>query len=246
MAINAQSVVRRVVDGLQDSTSVRWTLRELVRYLNDGQREIIMYRPDAMVTNASLALTANQAKQNLPVTGAVGTKLIDIVRNTGGSKRAIRMINREILDAQFPNWQGTANTGTEILHFMYDARDPKTFYVYPPAGTGSSVEAVYAALPSEIAAPIDGAVLPADSATDTTSPTMVLGTISVPDIYANVLADYILYRAYNKDSEYAGNSARAQAYYASFANALGIEIKATIAVAPATKGSPLTTKQPVV
>jgi len=242
MAIFAQSVIRRVIDGLQDTTSVRWTLRELVRYLNDGQREITIYRPDSMVTNATLALAAGKAKQALPTTGAIGTKLIDIVCNSTGNKRAIRLISREILDAQFPNWQGTPNTGIEILHYMYDPRDPKTFYVYPQAAAGSSVEIVYAALPTDIAAPADGAVLPADSASDTTAPAIILGSISVPDIYTNTLQDYILYRAYNKDSEYAGNSTRAQAYYASFANALGIEIKATIAVAPATKGSPTIAK----
>ena len=46
------------------------------------------------------------------------------------------------------------------------------------------------------------------------------------------MQDYVLYRAYTKDSEYAGNAARAQAHYAAFANALGVEIKATVAVAP--------------
>ena len=238
MPITAQSVIRRVVDGLQDITSVRWPLRELVRYLNDGQREIVIYRPDSMVTSATLALAANAARQVIPTTGAAGTKLIDIVRNTNGSKRAIRLINREILDAQFPNWQGSANASGEILHFMYDPRDPKTFYVYPPSGASSSVELVYAALPVDIALPADGVALPADAAADIGNPAVVLGTISVPDIYANVLQDYILYRAYNKDSEYAGNIPRAQAYYASFANALGIEIKATVAVAPTVKSNP--------
>ena len=80
---------------------------------------------------------------------------------------------------------------------------------------------------------------PADGATYTA----VTGNISLPDIYGNVLQDYILYRAYTKDSEYAGNAQRAQAHYAAFANALGIEIKATVAVAPNPVGNP--NRQPV-
>jgi hypothetical protein len=52
------------------------------------------------------------------------------------------------------------------------------------------------------------------------------------------LQDYILYRAYTKDSDYAGNAARAQSAYAAFANALGIEIKATVMVAPQSAGNP--------
>ena len=216
MPISAQSVIRRCVETLQDPTSVRWPVNELVRYLNDGQREVVLYRPDAMVTSALRTLTVG-TRQTLPVGGS---KLIEVVRNTGGTRRAVRMVNREILDAQTPNWHNLTGT-TEVLHYMYDPRDPTVFYVYPPAASGSSVDIVYAAYPTDIVEPADGAQY-----------TAVGGNISLPDIYGNVLQDYILYRAYTKDSEYAGNAQRAQAHYAAFANALGMEIKATVAVAP--------------
>lgn len=215
MPIAAQSLIRRCVETLQDPTSVRWPISELVRYLNDGQREVVLYRPDSMVTSAPRPLTAG-TRQTLPN----GSKLIEVVRNTGGTKRAVRMVNREILDAQTPGWHNLTGS-TDILHYMYDPRDPTVFYVYPPAATGASVEIVYAAYPTDIAEPADGALY-----------TAVAGNISLPDIYGNVIQDYILYRAYSKDSEYAGNAQRAQAHYAAFANALGIEIKATVAVAP--------------
>jgi hypothetical protein len=223
MPIAAQSIVRRVVETLQDNTSVRWPVNELVRYLNDGQREIVLYRPDAMVTNAAISLVAG-SKQALP---ANGTKLIEIVRNTGGSRRSVRLVNREILDSQAPNWHNITGS-TEILHFMYDPRDPKIFYVYPPAAaSGASLDAVYAALPTDVAEPADGALY-----------TAVTGNISVPDIYGNVIQDYVLYRAYSKDSEYAGNAARAQAHYGAFANALGVEMKATVNFQPSPVANP--------
>ena len=223
MPITAQSIVRRCVETLQDTSSIRWPVAELVRYLNDGQREIIVHRPDAMVTNGSLALVAG-TRQSIPATG---TKLIDVVRNTSGNKKAVRLCAREILDAQSTGWHNLAGV-TEIVHFMFDPRDPKTFYVYPPAAaSGASLEIVYSALPTDVTEPAAG-----------TDYTAVTGNISVPDIYNNVLQDYILYRAYKKDSTYAGNDARASANYAAFANALGIEVKATVAVAPTSPGNP--------
>ena len=223
MPIAAQSIIRRVVETLQDTTSIRWPVAELVRYLNDGQREIIVHRPDAMVTNASQSLAAG-TKQSIPTNG---TKLIDVIRNTAGTKGAIRMCAREILDAQSPGWHNLTGV-TDIKHFMFDPRDAKTFYVYPPAAaSGASVELVYSALPTDVTEPAAGADY-----------TAVTGNISAPDIYGNVLQDYILYRAYSKDSQYAGNDARAQARYAVFANALGIEIKATVGVAPTLPGNP--------
>jgi len=217
MTIAAQSIIRRVVETMQDNTSVRWPVAELVRYLNDGQREVVLYRPDSMVTNATVALVAG-AKQAVPTNGS---KLIDVIRNTAGTKRSVRMTVRNILDTQSPNWYNLTGV-TEILHYMYDARDPKVFYVYPPAAsTGASVEIVYSAYPTDITEPADGALY-----------TAVTGNISLPDIYGNVLADYILYRAYTKDSEYAGNAQRAQAHYAAFQAALTTEMAGTTGVAP--------------
>ena len=223
MPISAQSIIRRCVETLQDNTSIRWPVSELVRYLNDAQREVILYRPDAAVTNASVPLVTG-SRQNLPVGG---TKLVEVVRNSAGTKRAVRMVNREILDAQLPGWHAQAGV-TEILHYMYDPREPRVFYVYPPAAaTGAAVDLSYASMPADIAEPSEGALY-----------TSVTGNLGVPDIYGNAVQDYVLYRAYTKDSEYAGNAARAQAHYGAFANALGVEVKATVAMAPNPTGNP--------
>jgi hypothetical protein len=42
----------------------------------------------------------------------------------------------------------------------------------------------------------------------------------------------VLFRAYSKDSEYAGNAQRAASYLAMVATSLGDEIKGTVAVQP--------------
>lgn len=218
MAITAASIVHRVVDILQDTTSVRWPIPELVRYLNDGQREVVLYRPDATIKDATIACAAG-AKQALPSDGA---KLIDVIRNSAaaGTSKAVRMVAREVLDAQIPNWYGLTGE-LDVVHFTYDPRDPKTFFVYPPALTTSRVDITYSAFPANVAEPADG-----------TTYSDVSGNMDLPDIYGNVVTDYILYRAYSKDSEYAGNAQRAQAHYGAFANALNIEVQGTTGVAP--------------
>ena len=217
MALTAQSLILRAVTTLQDTTSIRWPANELVRYLNDGQRELAMLRPDALSANATVSLTAG-AKQALP---SNASKLIDVIRNTSGNKRAVRMTTRTILDSQIPNWYNLTGV-TEVLHYTYDVRDPKVFYVYPPAAaSGASVDLVYSAYPTDITEPADGALY-----------TSVTGTISVPDIYGNTLVDYVLYRAYTKDSEFAGNAQRATAHYGAFSAALTAELNGTTGVAP--------------
>ncbi|KGH29228.1 DUF6682 family protein [Comamonas thiooxydans] len=223
MPIAAKDVIQRGVVTTQDTTSIRWPVGEWVRYLNDGQREIMLHRPDAFNKSAVIDCVAG-TKQALPADGA---KLIDVQRNsTAASKRAVRICSREILDAQMPNWHNIAGAA-EIVHFMYDPREPKAFWVYPPATVAAKLEINYSATPTDIAEPEAGSDY-----------TAVAGNLSVADIYANSLLDYMLYRVYLKDADYAGNGARAQAHYAAFATALGIDLKATLSAAPVSVGNP--------
>ena len=217
MAFTAQNVLKRVVITLQDANAVRWPTAELVRYLNDGQRDIALVRPDATSTTATLALVAG-ARQTLPSTGA---KLLEIIRNTSGTQRAIRLTSRVILDAQSPDWYSKTGV-TDIRHYTYDPREPRIFYVYPPAASsGASVELIYSAYPTDITEP-GGSALYTD----------VTGNISVADIYVNALVNYILYRAYSKDSENAMNAQLAASFYQLYQNLLNTELSGTAGVAP--------------
>jgi hypothetical protein len=55
----------------------------------------------------------------------------------------------------------------------------------------------------------------------------------VDDVYATTLINYILYRAYSKDAEYAANGALATAYYGQFMALLGAKVAAEQVTAPA-------------
>ena len=217
MAISAKDIIRRVVETLQDPTSIRWPVPELVRYLNDGQREIKLHRPDTVRQTGDIALVAG-SRQTLP---ANADKLIEIWHNKA-SRRAVQMVDRRILDDQTPGWHALPGSA-DILHYTYDPRVPTEFFVYPPAVGGNSLVGAFSVNPTDIVEPADGSQY-----------TAVTGTVAVIDALANCLQDYILARSFMKDSEYAGNSARAQAHYTMFANALGIEVKGTIGVAPTT------------
>lgn len=220
MTISAQSIIRRVVGTLQDPTSIRWPISELARYFNDGQREILLHRPDAKSTTIAHTCVAGTRQ----TVSADYAKVLEVSRNTNGA--AVRMVTREILDAQIPGWHTLSGSAT-IKHFMFDSREPRVFHVYPPATTSASLDVMVADYPTDISEPADGGTY-----------SDISGNMDLPDIYSNVLHDYICYRCYAKDAEYAGNEQRAGAFYTAFANSLGIELKGTIALAPTTRGNP--------
>lgn len=226
MPISAQSVIRRATDVLQDPTSIRWPVDELVRWLNDAQRAIVKVRPDALniTTTMALALGSRQDLDNA-VLSPPPAKLIEITRNLAAtsSKRAITKVDRHIMDRQLPGWHAMAPT-VNIDHYMFDPRDPKTFYVYPPAAATAQLEVMYSAYPTDIAEPAPGGTFAS-----------VTGNLALADIYADDVLNLVLSRCYNKDAEYTANAVLADKYMAMATASLGAEIAATLAVQPQAK-----------
>lgn len=217
MAISAQSILREVARDLNDETSTRWTTRDLVAYFNAGQRDILTYRPDARNVAADLSLVAG-AKQTLP-TG--GEKLIDVLHNnTASSKRAVTKVDRKLMDSQSKGWRG-APASLEVWHFMYDEREPKSFDVFPPAAVGAVLAIEYAAIPTDIPTPAEF-----------TTTDAITGNLSLSDLFANAIRNYVMFRCYSKNTEFTANPNMAVAFYQAYANDLGIEAKGTAAVSP--------------
>lgn len=257
--ITGQSIVDRSETILQDITNTRWPADELFDWLNDGQREVVMLKPDVnTTTKEDFSPTADATLQSIP---SAGLMLIDVTRNRYGSgtKAAVRRIDRQILDDQRNTWHGEASVD-DVKHWMFDERNPKDFYLYPAPSSNTVLEIVYASAPNDVAPGsvsaftsktyslndyctdsggnyvykclLGGAATVEPSGTtfgqaevDTDSviwQNVGNGVISIDDIYANALLDYILYRAYQKDADYAANNQRAMTAYESFLNSLGL------------------------
>lgn len=202
MAVAVNTIVSRAQVILQDTTGIRWPTTELIDWINDAQREIVLFKPDAGATTAVIPLAVG-TKQDIP---AGGNRLLRVIRNmsalSGGlGRRAIRIVEREILDAQVPDWHNPAVTGdaahaATVKHYCYDEQNPRSFYVYPGANTTSAwIEIVYSADPAAVTAGQN---------------------ISIPDVFANAILDYVLYRAYSKDADYTAHSQRAAAHFGMF------------------------------
>ena len=211
--VKVVDVIDRAVVVLNDTTNVRWTKSELLLWFNDAQRAVVNRRPDSNSVNEDYTTAGQSAaantKQTLPATGL---RLLKVVRNTAGP--AITHIRQDILDEQVRSWHDTSSPVTDVRHFIFDDRDPKSFYLYPAPATTHSVEIVYSVSPSDVTV--------SDFATDTQ-------TIALDDTYANALLDYMLYRAYSKDAEYAENAQRAQLHLQIFESALGMITQADMA-----------------
>lgn len=198
--VTAQAIINKAVTQLVDAANVRWTRAELLAWLNDGVRQIVLMQPNATSSVESMKLVAG-TRQKIPTTGWL---LLTINRNMGldGTTpgRAIRIISRQLMDGFDPNWH-TATASDTTIHYIYDLQDQLAFYVYPPSKGNNYVELNYSIQPPDL-----------------TSETQV---VPVFPIFQPALVDYVLYRAFSKDAEYAPGLALAQMYMTTFAAAVG-------------------------
>lgn len=209
-------LIAQAADLIQDPDYVRWSQSAWLDYFNAAQREVVNHRPDANAVNASHPC-ADTSKQALP---AGANRLIDVIRNTN-TGRVVTQVSRRLLDDHLPDWHNTPVAGVnEVKHFVYDPRDPLHFYLYPKPTTNASVEIVYSRAPAAVtSAQVDLSDIGSE-------------TIGLDDSFANALVDYMLFRAYLRDSEYAGNVQEANVHLQAFGNSLGVKMKMDGAITP--------------
>jgi hypothetical protein len=219
--IKVREVIERVEDVLQDS-NVRWPRLELQNWLNESYLQIVLLRPDASSKTGTLTCIAG-SRQTITAGFSTALRLLDVVRNLASTsdKKVVRLIDRSVLDDQRPAWH-TDTATVNIQNYTFDVRQPKEFFVYPPATTSAQIEVVYADLPGTHA--LSAANLdPTSSSTD---------VIKVDDTYLSVIIDWILYRAFSKDAEFAANAARAGAHYQTFMSAIGNKTQSDASSSP--------------
>ena len=212
MSTLASTIIGKAKLLVQDTTGIRWGDPEWLGWLSDGQREICIIRPSAYSKIANVTFVAG-TKQSIP---ADGMEFIEYMRGMGVNGTtptiAARKVPRRLLDSQNPGWH-SATAVAAPTHYVFEPQAPKFFYVYPPSNGTTQSEILYAAVPADVAA--------------------VGNPITLDDIYAGVLIDYMLYRGYLKDSEFMGNAERAVLFRKAFENTMGLKAVADAGIVAA-------------
>lgn len=249
MAANTlvKEVLYRVSDALHDLNPQfqRWTSRSLVVALNDGQIAIAKYIPTAcsrvdavkLVPGTKQSINSIASGSIIPGDGSTaaavnGNALLSVIRNMGTNGltpgKAIRLVDREVLDLNTPDWH--TKTGSAVTEYVFDPRTPKNFYVTPgvPSATNVWVEASFMADP--IAVPVGGSY--AWDGSDTTK-------VSIDDKFIDDLVSYTTARAYLKDAENAANAGLYATYAQQFISSINAQAAALTGVNPNLKTLPM-------
>jgi len=211
MAITANTIIVGASELAQDEGNVVWEADQALAWVNDAQRAVASVRADAVIDTDPLLLVPG-TKQEI-----TGRRLMSIGRNLGPDQTtpgpAIRLVDRGMKDDFNPDWH-TDDASTEILEYMYDARSPKLFYVWPPVHPTTDV------------------YIEATQSVDPTDCTSASSPIDMDDIYGPALIEWVAYRFFCRDAEEVPDVQRAVRHFTNFFQILGAKMQADMAVNP--------------
>lgn len=221
--VKVVDLISRAQTLLLDATAVRWAAVELQGWLNDGYREVVTLHPDSNAQTATFTCSAGY-RQDITGTYDRAYRVLEVLTNKAATsrKRAVQLVTRKSMDSMRPGWYNDTPS-VNIEKYMVDPRVPKEFLVYPPATTLAQLEIIYTTVPAPHTLTESQLTNPATTE-----------VIRLDDIYGNPLLDYMMYRAYSKDSENANNAARAVAHYQAMTTALGFKVQSDESVQPGT------------
>lgn len=202
--ITGTSIINKASTQLIDPSNTRWTRAELLGWLNDAQRQIVVMQPAWNNKVVAVKLAAG-TRQTIP---SDGWMLLDIYRNMGTTGTTpgtvVRIVSRRLIDRVNPAWHTVTATNT-AQNYIYTLEDKEAYYVYPPADGTGYLELNYSQLPTDLAT--EGQ------------------TIDIDDVLESAILNYVLAMANAKDGEYAPGLALAQIYMTAFMGAVAEQEK---------------------
>lgn len=199
MTTTVRDLIDRVLTAVNDPDADDWSAPELIGYLNEGIDVLVTLVPDQFVAIETLQLVAG-VKQTLPAQGFRFLRVNRAVTAADALGPAAREVSLRALEQHYPGWH-TATPGL-VREWAADPGEPTTFWVNPPqdAVAPAKAQVQYVKRPEYVDI---GEQLPVDP------------------MYDAALVEYVLYRAYSKDADYAGQDGRANMHYMNFKGAVG-------------------------
>ena len=212
MAITGEGIYIGAAEVLEDITYVTYLEAQLLRWVNDAQRAVCLVRPDAASKIQNVAIAANTARQVLPANVA---RLGGLLRNMGadgltGGRAITGPTPREPMDASDPLWM--TRTGGYVRGYVYSEETPFDYYIYPVIASSWFLEAKLFLVPTDLV--------------------IKTNAISLSDMYAPAMREWLLYSCFARDSERTPNYVRAGRHFSNFFQLLGVKTRADLAVSP--------------
>lgn len=196
---------------LSDITGETYRDPDVVSALNLAQLATVNLRPDSSQKREVVKLEPGTYQKLTP--GLPVNRVLDVMRLMGADGetpgRALRRVERSMLDATAPAWHSEQGAPVE---WVFDDRRPDVFYLHPGVTGDLYVDVVYSSVPKWVSSAGD--------------------PFTVDDIYLPALQEYALYQLWGGDNVESPNYQRAQACFQRFGDLLGVKFQSDVAASP--------------
>jgi hypothetical protein len=205
---------------------VRWSVAELIGYLNDAILEVAFYRPDQFTntydkvidaTNGGTKQYLSQVDRLLIAVNSNGLMTVAGVTADCPGAPVVQCdlaLMRTFFKAPCNPTGGVGDY--RVLTYAYDAKKPNEFYVSPPVPAGGQSVVNITTVQDPIVY----------TTTDYTAGNVFFNVNLDPKFY-NALKFFVMGRAYEVDTESGTSQAESEKFYRKFYNTLGVAYKQT-------------------
>lgn len=178
--MNVQDVVTRVRRTFGDDAAVQLTNEDIIRWINDGQIEVVKHNDGALQKTGTLNLVAGQAQYDLPadllILRSLRYKFDDML-----SYSYLKYKNMQEFDSAIDGWDGTHYTsGTPSFFTMYEGKI--ILFPVPERSSTAGIKVLYNQEPASV--------------------TSLSDELALPLIYHNTLTKYCMWQASLLDEDH--------------------------------------------
>ncbi len=187
--MNVSDIKTRVFRSFHDVANVQIAPEDIIKWINDGQRKIVLESEGILTTSTTNSAVAGTSTYSLP-TDLLVLRSIQFKGSGEQSFYSLEYLSRQEFDEYIDGWNGTAYSRSTPTVYTVESGQIVLFPT-PVANGTSNIKIYYSRMPTDVALDSD--------------------TPSLPLLYHNALVWYCLQQAYVLDQDWnaAGNAAQA-------------------------------------
>lgn len=178
--MNVQDIITRIRRTFGDEAAVQVSDDDVIRWINDGQVEIIKKKEEALQVTSFVNLVANQASYTLPA-DLLQLRTLRYKYNDMLSFKVLKYASMQQFDEIIDGWDGTFYTAGRPSIFTVYAGSVNLFPV-PDTSVTSGLKILYSKQPTTIVTSADA--------------------LSLPLVYHNTLVKYCMWQASLLDEDH--------------------------------------------
>lgn len=178
--MNVQDVITRVRRSFGDDAAVQLDNADIIRWINDGQIEVVKHNDGALQKTNVIDLVAGQAQYDLP-TDLLLLRSLRYKYDDMQSFSSLKYKNMQEFDNSIDGWDGEFyNEGSPQFFTMYEGK--VILFPVPERASVGGLKALYNQKPLEVTDLADG--------------------LALPIIYHNTLVKYCMWQASLLDEDH--------------------------------------------